>query len=41
MDIIFDMETQDPDDMFALCFLGSHPAVKLRAVTVTPGSKAQ
>ncbi len=41
MDIIFDMETQDPDDMFALCFLGSHPEVTLRAVTVTPGSKAQ
>jgi inosine-uridine nucleoside N-ribohydrolase len=41
MDIIFDMETQDPDDVFALCFLGSHPKVSLRAVTVTPGSKAQ
>ncbi len=41
MDIVFDMETQDPDDAFALCFLGSHPEVSLRAVTVTPGSKAQ
>jgi inosine-uridine nucleoside N-ribohydrolase len=41
MDIIFDMETQDPDDMFALCFLSSHPAVVLRGVTVTPGSQAQ
>ncbi|HLO87126.1 MAG TPA: nucleoside hydrolase [Nostocaceae cyanobacterium] len=41
MDIIFDMETQDPDDMFTLCFLGSHPEINLRAVTTTPGSKAQ
>jgi len=41
MDILFDMETRDPDDMFALCFLTSHPAIKLRAVTVNPGSKAQ
>ena len=41
MDIIFDMETQDPDDMFALCFLSSHPAVVLQGVTVTPGSQAQ
>lgn len=24
MNIVFDMETQDPDDMFTLCFLGSH-----------------
>lgn len=38
---IFDMETSDPDDMMALCFLTSHPAVDLKAVTITPGSPAQ
>ncbi len=41
MDIAFDMETSDPDDVLTLCILATHPAVQLRAVTVTPGSKAQ
>jgi inosine-uridine nucleoside N-ribohydrolase len=41
IDIIFDMETRDPDDMFALCFLCSHPNIILRAVTINPGSLAQ
>jgi pyrimidine-specific ribonucleoside hydrolase len=41
VDIVFDMETRDPDDIFALCFLGSHPNVALRAVTINPGSRAQ
>jgi inosine-uridine nucleoside N-ribohydrolase len=41
INVIFDMETRDPDDMFALCFLGSHPNVALQAVTVNPGTRAQ
>jgi len=41
INILFDMETGDPDDVVTLCFLMSHPKVKLRAVTVTPGSNAQ
>lgn len=41
MDVAFDMETSDPDDVFTLAFLSTHPAVTLRAVTVTPGSHAQ
>jgi len=41
MDIAFDMETSDPDDVMTLCFLAGHPQVKLRAVTVTPGSRSQ
>jgi len=40
-DIIFDMETQDPDDILTLCFLAAHPLVNLRAVTITPGSDDQ
>eukprot|EP00414_Alexandrium_minutum_P001939 CAMPEP_0113824216 /NCGR_PEP_ID=MMETSP0328-20130328/3132_1 /TAXON_ID=39455 /ORGANISM="Alexandrium minutum" /LENGTH=283 /DNA_ID=CAMNT_0000792157 /DNA_START=24 /DNA_END=874 /DNA_ORIENTATION=+ /assembly_acc=CAM_ASM_000350 len=35
------METGDPDDVLTLLFLCSHPAVELRAVTVTPGSDEQ
>nr|WP_184942898.1 nucleoside hydrolase [Planomonospora venezuelensis] len=41
MDLIFDLETQDPDDVLTLCLVATHPAVRLRAVTVTPGSPAQ
>lgn len=41
MNVIFDMETSDPDDALTLCFLAGHPIVKLRAVTITPGSKDQ
>ncbi|MFY1828458.1 nucleoside hydrolase [Myxococcus fulvus] len=40
-DILFDMETSDPDDALTLCLLSTHPAVTLRAVTVTPGTLAQ
>ncbi|NTX58762.1 nucleoside hydrolase [Myxococcus sp. CA039A] len=40
-DILFDMETSDPDDALTLCLLATHPAVALRAVTVTPGTLAQ
>jgi pyrimidine-specific ribonucleoside hydrolase len=35
------METGDPDDVLTLLFLCSHPAVELRAVTLTPGSQEQ
>lgn len=39
--ISFDMQTADPDDVFTLCFLSSHPKVNLVSVTITPGSKHQ
>ncbi len=41
INVIFDMETSDPDDVFTLCFLTSHPAINLCAVTITPGSFEQ
>lgn len=41
IDIIYDMETQDPDDLFALAICASHPSINLRAVCVTPGSPRQ
>lgn len=41
LEIIFDMETRDPDDFFALCFLLSHPDVHLILVTANPGSAEQ
>src|SRR5688500_16385331 len=37
VDIIFEMETSDPDDFFTLCFLLSHPQPRLRAVVIHPG----
>ncbi|WP_338866204.1 nucleoside hydrolase [Myxococcus stipitatus] len=40
-DIVFDMETSDPDDALTLCLVATHPSVVLRAVTVTPGTRAQ
>ena len=40
-DVVFDMETQDPDDFLCLLFLASHPRVNLKAVTITPGSREQ
>lgn len=39
--IVFDMETEDPDDVLTLLFLAAHVAVDLKAVTVTPGSQFQ
>lgn len=41
IDVIFDMETSDPDDALTLCLLLDHPKVNLCAVTVTPGSEEQ
>lgn len=39
--IVFDMETGDPDDVFTLILLLGHPWVNLKAVTVTPGTPHQ
>ena len=41
VNIAWDMETSDPDDVFTLCLLATHPKVNLVCVTVTPGSKHQ
>ncbi|ROO84683.1 pyrimidine-specific ribonucleoside hydrolase [Actinocorallia herbida] len=41
LDVLLDIETQDPDDVLALCLLAGHPRARLRAVTVTPGSADQ
>jgi len=39
--VVFDLETRDPDDALTLCLLATHPAIDLRAVTITPGTDAQ
>src|SRR5262249_49371641 len=41
IDIVWDMETQDPDDFLTLLLLLGHPDVRLKAVTITPGSAEQ
>ncbi|BAZ27654.1 hypothetical protein NIES4074_00810 [Cylindrospermum sp. NIES-4074] len=41
IDVVWDMETSDPDDFLTLLFLIGHPLVNLKAVTVTPGTPAQ
>ena len=41
IELVWDMETGDPDDFLTLLWLADHPRVNLRAVTVTPGSRAQ
>jgi inosine-uridine nucleoside N-ribohydrolase len=41
IDIVWDMETSDPDDFLTLLFLLGHPKVNLKAVTVTPGTPDQ
>jgi len=41
VDIVWDMETGDPDDFLTLLLLCGHPEVNLKAVTVTPGTKEQ
>jgi hypothetical protein len=39
--MILDMETRDPDDILTLCLIATHPAIRLDAVTVNPGTPAQ
>ena len=34
-DVVWDMETGDPDDFLTLLLLLGHPQVNLKAVTVT------
>ena len=41
LSVVFDMETHDPDDYLTLLLLLGHPLVKLKAVTITPGSPYQ
>ena len=40
-DIVWDMETGDPDDFLTLLLLLGHPDVTLKAITVTPGAPDQ
>lgn len=39
--LVWDMESNDPDDFLTLLLLLGHPAVDLRAITITPGSARQ
>jgi pyrimidine-specific ribonucleoside hydrolase len=41
LDIHFDMETQDPDDVMTLAVLATHPRVMLMSVSTTPGGRDQ
>ncbi len=41
LNVVFDMETHDPDDFLTLLLLLGHPQVNLKAVTITPGSPFQ
>lgn len=41
INVAWDMETADPDDVFTLCLLSHHPKVNLVSVTITPGTKHQ
>lgn len=41
IDVIWDMETGDPDDFLTLLLLLGHPEVNLKAVTITPGGADQ
>lgn len=40
-EFVFDMETSDPDDVFALALLATHPRSKLVGVTIHPGGLDQ
>lgn len=41
INVVWDMETSDPDDYLTLLLLVDHPEVCLKAVTITPGTKYQ
>lgn len=41
IDVVWDMETNDPDDFLTLLLLLGHPCVNLKAITVMPGSRQQ
>jgi pyrimidine-specific ribonucleoside hydrolase len=41
IDVVWDMETNDPDDFLTLLLLLGHPEVNLKAVTIMPGSPQQ
>jgi len=41
LNLVWDMETGDPDDFMTMLWLADHPQINLKAVTVTPGSKSQ
>ncbi len=41
IDVVWDMETGDPDDFITLLLLLGHPRVNLRGVTITPGTPDQ
>lgn len=41
INLLFDMETADPDDVLTLCMISNYPQVNLVGVTVTPGSRHQ
>ncbi|CAF0849116.1 unnamed protein product [Adineta steineri] len=41
LQVVFDMETGDPDDFVTLIFLLGHPLVHLKAITIVPGTPDQ
>lgn len=41
INVVWDMETSDPDDFFTLLLLLGHPLVNLKGVTITPGTPEQ
>ncbi|CAF4320499.1 unnamed protein product, partial [Rotaria magnacalcarata] len=41
LQVVFDMETNDPDDFITLLFLLGHPMVNLKAITIVPGTPDQ
>jgi inosine-uridine nucleoside N-ribohydrolase len=41
IDVHFDMETSDPDDVMTLAILACHPHARLVGVTATPGGRDQ